>query len=313
MLPSRKELRRQLRTASRLEANQVTLTSGEDIDNFQEVVSVCQYYGYRSWYHYLQAMLEQVIEGAGSRPVIAELNVGTMPFVELLRLRDTLPLVRLMVHSADDSLQHKPAHMCSPHKTLDARLRALDELGQLGIPTVTGITVGIGESERSWERAASMVSQVHARHGHVQGFAVVPFYPIRFSAMQDSPPVTDEVLLKSVAAVRGGLDSSITLSVEIQRRLHLVCDVARAGACDLGEIHLGGSDYVNLDLPAAIEEARLEARKHGYTLKPRTALMNGFVRRRKLPAEIENLLERQRTFQPREREPGAGGNAAAAM
>lgn len=256
--PSKKQLQRMLRLALRVGANQITLTAGEGIDELPEIVSACRYYGFRSWHDYLRNLCGLILNASESHVLLPQLDVGALPPAELPKLRSTAPSVRLMLHSADDSLMRKPAHSHAPHKHPQQRLGALEELGRSRIATVTGLTVGIGEAAASWGRAARVVSELQRRYHHIRAFVLKPFFPMQFSPMAQCPPVSDETLLQAIQEVRKELDESICLVAKLQQRMHLAVPAIQAGANDLGPFHLANSERIDFDLPPAIERLRQE-------------------------------------------------------
>jgi 7,8-didemethyl-8-hydroxy-5-deazariboflavin synthase CofG subunit len=296
--PSLKTLRAQLGLAQKLGVRQVTLTAGEGIAELPEIVSVCRYYGYASWADYLKAVLHTILNHPNGRPVIPVLEVGSLPFVELQQMRQYLPAVRFLLHAADDALQYRVAHMHAPHKALAPRLEMLEKLGKLNIPTITGLTIGIGESRESWARAAAVVNAHHERYHHILQFVLIPFHPARRSRMENFPPVADETFLDACREVRRVLAPSIHLSAEIEHRLPLVADLVREGITDLGEIRFGETDSIHVDLPATLETLRAELRPAGIRLRERSTLSNGILRKGILPRPVADAVERQRNYRP---------------
>ncbi|MCX7017405.1 MAG: radical SAM protein [bacterium] len=260
---SRKQFRQWLRTASRLGARQVTLTAGEGITGQPEIVSTTRYYGFEGWYDYICCLCRLVLEHNGREPLYPQIDIGSIPFADLLKMRPYSPLIKLMTHSADDSLQDKPAHAKAPHKTFRQRLAALEDAGQVGMRVATGIMIGIGENPDSWTRAAEAVSKSHHRHGNIEHFIIKPFQPMRFSAMGNLPPASDEALLSAIRAVRDHLDTRIPLVADLQDRLHLVPAAMNEGMDDLGDLRIGSTEHINFDLPSALDAVKQSTTKAG--------------------------------------------------
>jgi FO synthase len=292
--PSRKAFQRMLRTAMRLGAHQITLVAGESIDNHPEIVSACRYYGYASWYDYVRALCQFILQRNGRALFLPQLDIGPIPYPELRKMRDVVPSMRLMLHSADDSLQDRPAHMLAPQKVVAQRIAALEDAGHLEVPVVTGITVGIGESKSSWGLAAQLVTDLNRRFGNVQSFVVRPFTPLRFSVMARQAPVEDATLLEAIVAVRKRLDRKIILAAELQERMHLVPAAVEAGVADLGPFRLGTSERIDFDLPAGIEALRDEAVKSSLQISPRMPFIEIYARRHELPRHIKANVARSR-------------------
>ena len=259
--PSRRQFKQWMRTALRLGAYQVRLTSGEGVDRIPEIVSICRFYGFPDWFEYVQALCQLVLEQQNGHRLQPQLDIGGIPCADLVRLRPVLSSARVMLHAADDSLQDRAAHMHAPQKTLRARLAALDELGKLGICTVTGITVGIGESRSSWALAARQAMKIHEVHGCVKCFEIRPFEPVRFSPMEKIVPPPEDVLLDAIREVRAVLHPDVVLSVALNDRPELLVPAVRAGANDIGGLLVGSSERINFDYQGRLDAMTVDARK----------------------------------------------------
>lgn len=289
--PSPKKFRAHLRTAQRMGAWQVTLTAGEGIDRLNEIESACRYYGFRSWYRYLYEMCRLTLEARGQQPLMPVLDVGAIPIIELRRLAPVVPLMRLLLESADPALA-ATVHANAPQKSPLLRGLALQDIGRAGIPVSTGIRVGIGESRESWEEAAVIANSVHEKFGNVMSFHLVPFVPVKFSKMEHHPPVSNEVYQDAVRAVRKRLDPSITLVAEVYHRLGLAAEAVVAGAFDFGHIRIADSERFDLDMLNQVEAVRELLEKLNVGMECSTALRESFVKERNLPPRIVENLER---------------------
>lgn len=293
--PSKKQVRRMLNTAARLGAIQLTLTAGEGIESSEEILSVCRYYGFHDYYDYLKSLCQYILERKGNRLFFPVLDVGAVPFTELRKLRPVLPIARLMLESADDSLLSKVAHRNAPHKAVRARMAALEDFCRADIPLITGIRVGIGEAPASWQRAAELVSQLNAKYGNIQSFVIRPFYPVPYSEMANLPPATDEMVIDAIKAVRGSLDRRILVSTQLAPgRLHLACRVASAGADDLGAICLGSSERIDFGVAGELQQAQDEAALKGVKVCERMPFIESFLKRYRLPDNISETVARYR-------------------
>jgi 7,8-didemethyl-8-hydroxy-5-deazariboflavin synthase CofG subunit len=300
-----------LRLAGRLDVNQVTLTAGEGIADLPEIMRVCRYYGYTTWFEYLTDLL-RTIESTNGRPLVPVLDVGAISFAELQKMRLVVPALRIMLESADDSLLYRAAHRGAPQKSFAARLRALETAGCLGVPVVTGILVGIGEHSSTWARAAEAIASLHERYHHIQQFVLTPFQPSPRTPMELHAPPSVETFTQACSVVRKVLDSRVIVSAEIGGRLDFLGPVLETGIRDLGEIRLATSERVDTELACALAEVGRALAKDGLQLRPRQTLVNGIRSRGILPAEIMGLLRRQREYQ-RPRRDGNDSSATTAL
>ncbi len=99
-----------------------------------------------------------------------------LPREDLARLREVTASQGLMLESMSERLM-ETVHAGSPTKHPARRVRTIEDAGELRIPFTSGILVGIGESED--ERMASLqaLSELHARHGHLQEVILQNFVP----------------------------------------------------------------------------------------------------------------------------------------
>gem|GEM_PF-2457603 len=297
--PSHKNLQRQLRLAAQLGACQVTLSAGEGIEELPEIHRVSRYYGYSTWFDYLAGVVKGIVEAKNVLPLVPVLDVGALGFVELQKMREFLPALRLMLDTADDSLQFQLAHREAPQKRLAARCRAIETAGQIGIPVITGILVGIGESPKSWALAAEQVAKLQDKYQHIQQFSVVPFSPAPRTPMETMPPPTQETYLQACRDVNSILKGHVRVVAEVQGRFELVEALLDLGIEDLGEIRLGDSDRIDTEISSVLQVLADQLGKKGWQLCPRPTLVNGVVRRRLLSPAVMDLLRRQKVSRAR--------------
>ncbi len=298
--PSRKTAARLVRFASRLGANQITLSAGEGIAEFPEIHRVCRYYGYVSWFDYLRDLLAMMVRLRGVRPVVPVLEVGALGFVDLHKMRSHLGALRLMIDAADNGLQYRAAHRDAPHKTLENRLAAIEWAGRLGVPVITGILVGIGERPSSWAQAAQTVRSLQERYQHIQQFVIAPFEPVPRTPMELHPAPPDDTVIQACVTAKRILEGCVPVGAEIGRRLHLALPLLEVGIRDFGEIRLGSSEHVDTELAAALDNLSQELQAKGWRLRPRQTLVNGMLQRRVLPTPVMELLHRQRAYTAKE-------------
>lgn len=270
---------------------QVTLTAGEGIDRLNEIESACRYFGFKSWFRYLYEMCRLTLEARGQQPLMPVLDVGAVPIVELRRLAPVVPLMRLLLDTVDPDLA-ATVHGKAPQKSSLLRSLALQDTGRAGVPVTTGIRVGIGESQESWEEAVEIANSVHEKYGNVMSFHLVPFVPLKFSKMEHHPPVSNEVYQDAVRVVRKGLNPSITLVAEVYHRLGLAAEAVVAGAFDFGHIRIADSERFDLDMLNQVQAVRELLEKLNVGMECSTVLRDSFLKDRNLPPRVLENLER---------------------
>ena len=222
--------------------------------------------GWGSTVEYLVAAATAVRDEVGLLP---HANAGALFADELAALRPVSASQGMMLESLAPDLA---AHRGSPDKAPARRLATLEAAGQLAIPFTTGILVGIGDSWDDRVAALAAIADSHLRHGHVQEVIVQNFLPKAGTAMHASPPCPPDEYLRTVAAARLLLPSSIHL----QAPPNLSDDFGRlldAGIDDWGGVSPVTVDHVNPERPwPAIERLQEVTEDRGRTLAPRLTL-----------------------------------------
>jgi len=209
--------------------------------------------------------------------LIPHTNAGVLTRDEMIALAPVNASLGLMLESTSERLCGKGMpHHRAPDKRPAARLRMLDEAGELGIAFTTGILVGLGETEDERIEALVAIRDRHRRWGHVQEVIVQPFRPHAGTPMASAPAATDDALLRSIALARLILDDDVT----VQAPPNLADDVEPlldAGINDLGGISPLTPDFINPE-HAWPHLARLGERcaAAGFELQPRLPVHAGF-------------------------------------
>jgi 7,8-didemethyl-8-hydroxy-5-deazariboflavin synthase CofG subunit len=256
LLPSLKQFARSLRMAARMGATQITLTAGEGVDRIRDITSAVRFYGFESWADYLAALCKSVLEFKGERVLFPVLDVGRLSYRDFHKVAPFVSQIRLLLESADDSLLQKAAHAQAAHKEFDTRTIALDELGRLHVPIVTGTRIGIGESEDSWLAVAARASAIYRRHRNLCGFVVIPFRPVPYSTMAFSPPIADDTVVRALNVIRKELHPHIPMAVELPGNPEYSMKFVGPACTGLGVVRYGSNERLNVDIPHAVASVR---------------------------------------------------------
>lgn len=295
MPPSPKIFRSYLRTAQRLGAWQITLTSGEGVDHLQEIASAMRYYGFRDWYEYLEELCRLTLTAKGKQPLTPVLDVGAIPMRAVKRLAQYTPLVRLMLDSVDPDLA-TVVHAQAPQKSPILRTLAMKDLGKAGIPLITGIRIGIGESHASWLRAIDIANEVHKEYGNVAAFHLVPFVPQNHSPMANEPPVSNDLFKSAISTVRDHLNSQITLVAEVHHRLALAPEAVVSGAFDLGPIRIANNERFDVDMLNAVNAVSDLLSRINVSMESVPVLREAYLKEHRLSDMIEQNISRFQTL-----------------
>jgi FO synthase len=142
------------------------------------------------------------------------------------------------------------AHVGSPDKEPEVRLRVLEDAGRHTIPFTTGLLVGIGESLHERAETIFAIRATQRRHGHVQEVIVQNFRAKDDTAMRNTPDADLEEFLAAVAVTRVVMGPRM----RVQAPPNLV-DLAEtrallsAGVDDFGGVSPLTPDHVNPERP----------------------------------------------------------------
>jgi 7,8-didemethyl-8-hydroxy-5-deazariboflavin synthase len=195
-------------------------------------------------------------------------NVGPLSYLEMEKLARVNVSMGLMLESLDPALL-EGVHRHAPSKLSAVRLEQLNWAGKLNIPFTTGLLLGIGESEQTWETSLQSIANIHAQWGHIQEVILQPYSP----GSQESFAGLGFDIAKLPAVIqlaREILPADITIQIppNLIPSPDLLLACLAAGARDLGGIvpkDEVNPDYHHLQLPAL---TRLLA-SAGWELSPR--------------------------------------------
>ncbi len=225
---------------------------------------------------YLAECMRAVLEQTGLLP---HANPGVLDSAELAELRQFAPSQGIMLETASARLSEQGMpHYGSPDKEPTTRLEALDRMGELKIPTTSGILIGIGETRRERVEALLALRDLHARRGHLQEIIIQNFRAKADTKMADAPEPTLDDHLWTIAVARLILPDEVALQAPPNLAHAEFPRLLDAGIDDWGGVSPVTPDHVNPEAPwpelARLEEATAAA---GHTLLPRLTVYPRFV------------------------------------
>ena len=230
--------------------------------------------GFASTAEYL-AHCSEALLGMGLFP---HTNAGNLTRAEMAGLSATNASIGLMLETSSARLGGAGMpHAGAPSKEPAARLAALADAGSLGIPTTTGVLVGIGETHAELAESLAAIAALHARHGHIQEVIVQGFRPKRGTAMGGAPPADDAYLAAAAALARlmmpgANIQAPPNLSPGSYQ------DMLGAGINDWGGISPLTPDHVNPEFAwPAIRQVAARTERAGMRLACRFPVYPEFV------------------------------------
>ena len=276
-LPSRKTLQREIQKALSLDAVQIELIAGENLERVPEIQKNLRYYNYNSFDEYLMELLTQLQQSTQHRPLLSLLNVGNLDQQQLNFLRPRICAVQILIESMDRHVSAGIAHGEAPCKEPEERLHSILNCARLSIPIASGMMLGIGEDDSSHLKTMEILSTVHHRYQNIQSFEIQTFWPRPGTPMAEMPEVTPEEIFSCVEMAREILPRGISLIVKGQEHPNLIEELIRCGVTDLGSISVRCQDQ---DEPRywrnVLHLAQAACDKLGLELKPRLPLHKQF-------------------------------------
>lgn len=207
-------------------------------------------------------------------------NVGVANRAEITAMKEVNASIGLMLETTNHQLgQGGKPHDQSPDKHPQARLGFLANAGELGIPTTTGLLVGIGETRKDRVEAIAAIGRLHEKYGHIQEVIIQNFRPKRESAMAEVPaiPVSEILWTCSVARLLLGPGMNLQVAPNLIPTDRLAACL-RAGTNDWGGISPLTVDFVNLDSPwPPLAVLRKQTEAAGFFLRQRFPVYPEFV------------------------------------
>jgi 7,8-didemethyl-8-hydroxy-5-deazariboflavin synthase len=231
--------------------------------------------GHSSTVEYIREMSDMVLQKTGLLP---HTNAGTLTKKEMSVLRDNNVSLGMMLESSSERLIGKGMpHEMAPSKNPKARLKALEDAGQLKIPLTTGLLVGIGESPEELIDALYIIKEIHHKYGHIQEIIMQNFVPKPETGMAKSLPTLYDYFFKSIALVRI-IMPQMNIQVPPNLNPENFGKYIDAGINDWGGISPITIDHVNPECPwPSIESIKRITISRGYQLRARLPVYPEFL------------------------------------
>lgn len=211
-------------------------------------------------------------------------NLGVLTREELRELKDVNASMGLMLETTAEL----EAHTHSPGKDPAARLRMIEEAGELKIPFTTGLLIGIGESKEDRIRSLEAIRAVHERYGHIQEVILQPFLPKLGTPMATAQAPQVDAMKETVRAARAILPEEI--AIQVPPNLTSPKELIALGASDLGGISESTIDYINPEAPWPTE-AELKRAIAPYELRERLPIYPRYIKQGWYSDEFTLLIE----------------------
>ena len=184
-------------------------------------------------------------EEALARGLFPHTNAGNLSRDEMADLKRTNVSMGLMLENISERLAERGGpHSSAASKNPKARMRALRDSGELGIPMTTGLLLGIGETTREVIDSLVAIRGLCDRYGNIQEVILQNFQPKPDTAMGGSPPAGWDYL-RAVAAMARIIMPSMNIQVPPNLSPGSYPGLLEAGINDWGGISPLTPDFVN--------------------------------------------------------------------
>lgn len=197
-------------------------------------------------------------------------NAGNLTKSEMNELKKTNVSLGLMLENSSMRLsQSGMPHESAPSKHPKARLRVLNDAGELGIPVTTGILIGIGETAFEIIDSIYAIKEIHKKYGHIQEIILQNFQPKLDTKMKNALPA-DEKYFKTLVALARIIAPEMNIQIPPNLSPDSYASFLSVGINDWGGISPLTPDYVNPEFSwPSIDTVIQNSLKAGFNLKAR--------------------------------------------
>jgi FO synthase len=245
--------------------------------------------GYSSTIDYICDISSITLNKTGLLP---HTNAGNLTKKDIVQLKKTNVSLGLMLESSSPRLALKGMpHEFAPSKNPKARIKTLENAGELKIPITTGLLVGIGEEQDELVDSLFTLKDIQERYGVIQEIIIQNFAPKNFTNMKDSPAANITYFLNCVSLARIIMpDMNIQVPPNLNYSIMEKC--IDAGINDWGGISPLTIDYVNPEFPwPGIELIKNVTKSKGYTLRPRLPVYPEYISSRYIDNELMDYVQ----------------------
>jgi 7,8-didemethyl-8-hydroxy-5-deazariboflavin synthase len=267
---------------------------------YQEAKAWLKENGFSSTAEYLVHASEIALKGG----LFPHTNAGNLTKDEMRELKETNVSLGIMLENSSERLSDKNmAHQFAPSKNPKARIKVLQNAGDLKIPMTTGLLLGIGESPFELIDSIYTIKKIHDQYQHIQEVILQNFQPKQDTPMRDSPSPQEKYFKILVAMTRIILPK---MNIQIPPNLSpkSYSSFLSTGINDWGGISPVTRDYVNPEFSwPQIEDVDRNCSNVGFQLRARFPVypeffshVNSDLRSKMLEiADSKNLVSKEYT------------------
>lgn len=193
--------------------------------------------------------LVEASEIALDKGLFPHTNAGNLTKEEMRQLKSTNVSLGLMLENASDRLsENGMPHQFAPSKNPKARIKVLQNAGELKIPMTTGLLIGIGESPQELIDSIYAIKEIHEKYQNIQEVILQNFQPKIDTPMKSSPS-PQERYFKTLVALTRIILPQMNIQIPPNLSLESYASFLSAGINDWGGISPVTRDFVNPEFP----------------------------------------------------------------
>lgn len=264
---TKQEIRQLASLGMKQKCTEALFVTGERPEQkYQEAKSWLKENGFASTAEYLIHASEIAL----SEGLFPHTNAGNLSKPEMNDLKKTNVSLGLMLENSSERLKENgmPHHM-APSKHPKARIKVLENAGELGIPITTGILIGIGESPFEIIDSIYTIKNLHEKFGNIQEIILQNFHP-KPDTLMNNVPSPQERYFKILVALCRIIVPKMNIQIPPNLSPTSYQDFLEVGINDWGGISPVTPDYVNPELPwPKISDVEKNCQKSGFVMKAR--------------------------------------------
>lgn len=241
---------------------------------YQEAKEWLKENGFSTTAEYLVHASEIALEGG----LFPHTNAGNLTKNEMKELKKTNVSMGLMLENSSERLTEKNmAHQFAPSKNPKARIKVLQNAGELKIPMTTGLLVGIGENPFEMIDSIYAIKEIHDSYHNIQEVILQNFQPKKDTPMRDSLS-PQEKYFKTLVAMSRIIFPKMNIQIPPNLSPKSYASFLSTGINDWGGISPVTQDYVNPEFPwPQIEEVKKNSSNAGFDLRARFPVYPEFL------------------------------------
>ena len=197
-------------------------------------------------------------------------NAGNLTKSEMNELKKTNVSLGLMLENSSERLSTKDMpHELAPSKNPKARIRALENAGELSIPMTTGLLIGIGESPHELIDSIFTIKEINKKYRNIQEIILQNFQPKHDTKMHDFPR-PEKKYFKTLIALTRIIMPEMNIQIPPNLSPYYYSDFLSVGINDWGGISPVTPDYVNPEYSwPQIQDVKINSANAGFELRAR--------------------------------------------